>query len=117
MTSQKFISTTVHRRGRLRGCWNWSKPPGATVHYLPALASEVPQKVHFPHGISQSLAAHTVTICLGKNVSHAKNARSGACLGPSEAAQHLPEGFRPDLDDPGERIVELADGEEYGADQ
>ena len=38
-------------------------------------------------------------------------------LDPSEAAQHLFEGLRPDLDDPGERVVELADGEEYGADQ
>jgi hypothetical protein len=38
-------------------------------------------------------------------------------LDPSEAAQHLFEGVRPDLDDPGERVVELADGEEYAADQ
>jgi hypothetical protein len=45
-----------------------------------------------------------------------KRARRGF-LGPSEAAQRLPEGLRPDLDDSGERVVELADGEEYGADQ
>ena len=41
---------------------------------------------------------------------------SRSYLDPSEAAQHLPEGVRPDLDDPGERVVELADGEEYAAD-
>jgi hypothetical protein len=34
-----------------------------------------------------------------------------------EAAQHLPESLGLDLDDPGERVVELPDGEEYGADQ
>ena len=38
-------------------------------------------------------------------------------LGLSEAAQHLPEGLGLDLDDPRERVVELTDGEEYGADQ
>jgi hypothetical protein len=42
--------------------------------------------------------------------------RSGPYLGPPEAAQHLFEGLRPELDDPGEGIVELADGEQYAAD-
>jgi hypothetical protein len=42
---------------------------------------------------------------------------SRSYLDPSEAAQHLFEGLRPDLNDPGERVVELPDGEEYGADQ
>ena len=42
--------------------------------------------------------------------------RSGPYLGPPEAAQHLFEGVRPDLDDSGERVVELADGEQYPAD-
>ena len=37
--------------------------------------------------------------------------RSRSYLDPSEAAQHLFEGLRPDLDDPRERVVELADGE------
>jgi hypothetical protein len=46
-----------------------------------------------------------------------KRARRGLYLGPSEAVQHLPEGVRSDLDDPGESVVELADGEEYAADQ
>src|SRR5919107_4574355 len=42
--------------------------------------------------------------------------RSGPYLGPPEAAQHLFEGLRPDLDDPGEGIVELPYGEKYAAD-
>src|SRR5215212_8386131 len=41
----------------------------------------------------------------------------GFYSGPSEAAQHLPEGVRPDLDDPGESVVERADGEEYSAEK
>ena len=45
-----------------------------------------------------------------------QRARRGFYLGPSEAAQHLPESVRPDLDDPGEGVVELGDGEEYAAD-
>src|SRR5215204_785802 len=40
----------------------------------------------------------------------------GFYSGPSEAVQHLPEGLRPDLDGPGEGVVELGDGEEYAAD-
>src|SRR5215204_1872305 len=42
--------------------------------------------------------------------------QEGGYLGPSEAAQHLPEGVWPDLDHPGEGVVELGDGEEYAAD-
>jgi hypothetical protein len=53
------------------------------------------------------LHAHTAPIAPGFE---------NALLGPSKAAQHLFEGLRPDLHDPGEGIVELADGEEYAAD-
>jgi hypothetical protein len=42
--------------------------------------------------------------------------RSGSFSGPCEAVQHLSEGVRPDLHDPGERVVELAYGEQYAAD-
>src|SRR5829696_7199887 len=60
---------------------------------------------------------HRVTICLGENDPHAKESQEGGgYLGPSEAVQHLPEGLRSDLDDPGEGVVELAHGEEYAAD-
>jgi hypothetical protein len=65
---------------------------------------------------SAKALTHRVTICLGENDPHAKEP-GGDFLGPSKAAQRLPEGVRPDLDDPGERVVELADGEEYAADQ
>src|SRR5215212_10766419 len=112
---KKFISKVVHRRALFRGCWNQGKALGAAVHYRSALANEVPQKSIFPIGSAKALR-HRVNICLGENDSHAKEP-GGDFLGPSEAAQRLPEGVRPDLDDPGERVVELADGEQYAADQ
>jgi hypothetical protein len=116
--SQKLISTIVHRSGLFGGCWNWSRPPGATVHYLPALASEVSQKSTFPIGSAKALR-HTQSNHLPGQKCLPCQKRKERCLflGPSEAAQHFPEGIRPDLHDPGERVVELAYGEEYGADE
>src|SRR5919107_121427 len=104
----------MHRTRLIRECWNWGKAPGTTVHYLPALANEVSQKGHFPIGSAKALR-HTVTICLGQKDPHAKES-GGDFLGPSKAAQRLPEGLRPDLGNPGERVVELPDGEQYAAD-
>jgi hypothetical protein len=75
-------------------------------------------KEHFPYRISQSLKAQSNYLPgMGENDSHAKKSQERfLSLGPSEAAQHLPEGVRPDLDEPGEWVVELADGKEYAAD-
>ena len=69
----------------------------------------------FSYRNGESLAPRTNRLPRRKRP-HAENTGGGFRLGIPEAAQHLFEGLRPDLDDPGEGIVELPNGEQNAAD-
>jgi hypothetical protein len=93
------------------GPWQSARSHGP----VPTGASEQsPSKKHFPYKIGEDFTAQLPS-AKAKITPLPKVAR-GSYLGPSEAAQHLPEGVRLDLDNPGEGVVELGDGEEYAAD-
>jgi hypothetical protein len=89
-------------------CWRIRHPQG--------LVGDAELLGHLGHRLLRRTVEFGVRPTGGAHHIHDRACERFLFLGPSEAAQHLFEGFGPDLHDPREGIVELADGEQYAAD-